>query len=468
MTGSARSRVYHCTLSALVILTIALMAPPRTHAQMCVGDCNNSSSVTPNELVTLMSIALGEADASSCLDGIPSGSAVAVPLLLQAVDSGVDNCTAAPAVCGNGKKDTGEDCDNGGTCIGGTNAGTHCTAESQCTGDGICVDGPKSEWACSSNADCPSGACVHCKPLEGNGCAANCTTESEVNFTLVPGKNPPGDLTTLVQGTSGLIVNSGVGITVGIPFPPDTQRQLTIGKEQNGKIPFVLKSAGNQTPAIQYSTGLACICVRPVIFKTCGGTLWEKDGTPSTNCTAGYTAGDSVCPATKPCTLTYGADNIGEGSLACDARDGLNVLATQDSGGATGTAGPVLTTLSGAGGQGSAIAYVTTELGFVLGPCTGSSHDYGDDHMFCTTDDPILGRGVLAQALTTGTADAMVFNADQTDGFTVVGFQSVGTPVMCSALSSGTITGAALAGGFPELNAPTVMDITINTLQVAQ
>src|SRR5262249_24351009 len=33
--------------------------------------------------------------------------------------------------CGNGVVEPGEDCDNGGTCVGGTNAGTHCTAESQ-------------------------------------------------------------------------------------------------------------------------------------------------------------------------------------------------------------------------------------------------------------------------------------------------------------------------------------------------
>src|SRR5690242_6851662 len=42
------------------------------------------------------------------------------------------------ARCGDGivQSAIGEECDDGGTCVGGANAGTHCTAESDCLGNG--------------------------------------------------------------------------------------------------------------------------------------------------------------------------------------------------------------------------------------------------------------------------------------------------------------------------------------------
>src|SRR5207249_1342666 len=83
--------------------------------------------------------------------------------------------------CGNGTTDAGEDCDNGGTCLGGDNAGTHCTAESQCMGHGVCVGGPKAFVACADDSACPSGKCLHCVPQGGDGCAANCTEEIQMN-----------------------------------------------------------------------------------------------------------------------------------------------------------------------------------------------------------------------------------------------------------------------------------------------
>src|SRR5215467_950673 len=85
---------------------------------------------------------------------------------------------AAVALCGNGTVEASEQCDDGGICIGGTNAGQACTAEEQCLGNGVCVGGAKDFTGCVADADCPNGACVHCKPFGGDGCAANCTLES--------------------------------------------------------------------------------------------------------------------------------------------------------------------------------------------------------------------------------------------------------------------------------------------------
>ena len=91
-----------------------------------------------------------------------------------------DHTALADAICGNGIIEAAEDCDDGGTCIGGTNAGTHCTAESECRGNGVCIGGSKRETACAAAGDCPGGSCVHCVPQGGDGCAANCTNAFEV------------------------------------------------------------------------------------------------------------------------------------------------------------------------------------------------------------------------------------------------------------------------------------------------
>ena len=74
---------------------------------------------------------------------------------------------AATAQCGNGIIDPGEDCDDGGTCIGGTNAGTHCTAETDCLGNGVCVGGTSGESSmrerCGVSRRCVS--CTACRKV---------------------------------------------------------------------------------------------------------------------------------------------------------------------------------------------------------------------------------------------------------------------------------------------------------------
>ena len=459
-----------------LVATIVMIAPQRAQAA-CTGDCSGDGEVTVNELITMVNIALGTAQVSACMAGDVNGDGeITVNEIVAGVNNALNGCPAAMGGCGDGVVEAGEDCDNGGTCIGGTNAGTHCTAESQCQGDGVCIDGTKRDTACSSNADCPNSKCVHCRTFGGAGCAANCTTESVVHVALVPGQSPDG--TSITDGTSGLVVNSPT-ITIGIPFIPGTTRELTIGKQKDGKIPTVLKAATNTTAGIDVLNGAACICLRPIVLMTCGGTVREKTGLPSIDCTAGYTAGDSLCAGTKPCTFAFGDGNAGTGDVGCDALDGVNVTATQDSGGSSspvdscggsGTPGPgpVLTTLSDAGGAGSAVISIASELGFTLAACTGTTADYGPDGKFCTTDDPKAGRMVQPQVLTTSTASATVFNADCTDGDNIGPFMTHGAPLSCSALASGSASGGVLVGAFPGLNAPTIQDIVVTDAQAAQ
>lgn len=60
----------------------------------CVGDCNGSTEVAVNELVTLVSIALGNADASTCSRGIPTGLNVDISLIVRAVTNALAGCSS--------------------------------------------------------------------------------------------------------------------------------------------------------------------------------------------------------------------------------------------------------------------------------------------------------------------------------------------------------------------------------------
>src|SRR5262249_11889839 len=155
---------------AIVMVAATVTVGSQRASAVCTGDCSGSGNVTVAGIIVLVNIALGTAQPSACPDGIPAGESVNVALIVQAVNNALNGCSpvATPtpggggAVCGDGTVQPPEECDNGGTCIGGMNAGMHCTAESQCQGDGVCVDGPKWEFGCSSDADCPGSTCKHC------------------------------------------------------------------------------------------------------------------------------------------------------------------------------------------------------------------------------------------------------------------------------------------------------------------
>ncbi len=121
------------------------------------------------------------------------------PAVTFDVDTGVPS-----AVCGDGVVQAGEDCDDGGTCVGGDSAGSHCTAESQCRGNGVCTDGVRIGTSCAVDVDCPGSVCVHCRTFGGDGCAANCTAETDIAFDLIPGVVQGDDL---VPGTSGAMLH---------------------------------------------------------------------------------------------------------------------------------------------------------------------------------------------------------------------------------------------------------------------
>ena len=62
-----------------------------------VGDCNSDGQVTIDELITLVNIALGNAQPSACPHGVPSGAEVNVALIIQAVNNALTGCTLTSA-----------------------------------------------------------------------------------------------------------------------------------------------------------------------------------------------------------------------------------------------------------------------------------------------------------------------------------------------------------------------------------
>ena len=95
--------------------------------------------------------------------------------ILVAALSIMPSITLADALCGNGVVEAGEDCDDGGTCIGGSTPVRTARLRSDCIGNGVCVGGTHARTACADDAACPGGRCQHCVPQGGDGCAANCT-----------------------------------------------------------------------------------------------------------------------------------------------------------------------------------------------------------------------------------------------------------------------------------------------------
>lgn len=450
----------------LIHPTIAQAQDAGGTAAGCVGDCGGDSQVTVNELITMVNIALGTAQISACAVGDANGDGqITVNEIITAVNNALNGCPAN-GVCGDGHTDAGEECDNGGICIGGTNAGTSCTSDSSCQGQGSCMDGPKASWACNSDSDCPSSTCVHCRPFGGDGCAANCTNESRLLVPLKAGAlTDPNDPLSLDPTTSGITVHGDI-LSIVIPFPAGGSQTFTVGKAKDGKIPAVLKAVDIDIPRLPVET-LACTCLRGLELKTCGGTLNEVDGTPSTDCTIAVDP-TATCAGKKPCASVFGPGNGGTVFVGCDSLEGANLTVTQDSGGGSG-AKPAVITLSGTGGAGSVVVQTATSLGFVIGSCSGTGPDYGPDGEFCTSDDSQASRGTVVPATyVSNSATATVTEANGDPTLTIGPFTAMGAPLMCTDIAAGNSSGSLLAGAFTDLGAETIGDIVVTDVLAAQ
>ena len=446
------------TLATAVLILGLTAAPARA---VCVGDCSNVNDVTVDNLLTMVNVALGNAPVTACTAGDKDGDgSITIDEILVAVNNALTGCVQPSATCGNGVPEPGEECDDGGTCIGGASAGTPCTLDSQCQGAGVCLGGSKAETACAADGDCPSSRCIHCKPFGGDGCAANCTHETQVLFNLVPGQSTGDQIT---AGTSGAVVH-GESLTVALPL--QGMQTLVIGRDRgDGLLPFVIPAASIQIPRIDVGL-VACACVRGVALKTCGGTLFEADGSPSPSCTDGF--GEATfCPSERPCAFVHGNGNSASGVVGCGSSglDGVDFSLTQDGGGSAGRPRPIVTTASGHGPMGSVVVLNSTAIATALSPCSGSNPDvYGADGQFCTPDDPPAARGTpTTLSFTTGMSSAELRNANGVDDDTIGPFMVQGAPADCATLTTGTPSAsqAALVGAFPARNQPTIRDTVV-------
>ncbi len=428
--------------AATASLAIALLATAQPAAgQACPGDCNNSGDVTVDEVVLMVNLGLtGGAEGCMAGDSNSDGS-ITVDEIITAVNDALTGCPQPGGVCGNGVVEAGEDCDDGGFCVGGDNAGTACTAESECVGNGICVGGTNGGAACSDDTTCGGGECLRCRPFGGDSCAANCTNEKTIAYTLVPGMtNPEGS--DIESGTSGVVVVS----ILELALPLDGAIVATVGEERDGEIPITIPSDGIDTPAIEV-LGLACACVGGTPAKTCGGVVFEEDGiTLAQDCTDD----ESECDGQAACAFVHGPGNTASGVIGCEGLEGTELDAVLAGGDLQFSRAN-----SDVANPGAATLLTSIGIGLVLGPCTGSGPDYGPDGQFCTEDDPAnensaVGTGIVSTGEACGTIEG---------DFPIGPVCRTGSATSCSDVNSGSLSGTCLVTALPFSDVPQLGDL---------
>jgi hypothetical protein len=297
---------------------------------------------------------------------------------------------------------------------------------------------------------------------------------------LLDPNGDPNDPLNVDPASSAIVVHGDI-LTIAILFPPGGSQTITVGKEKDGKIPAVIRAGNLNLPRLPVET-LACACLRGQELKTCGGTLNDANGAPSTDCTDAFTAGPAACAGKKACAAVFGPGNVGALFAGCNSLDGANLTVTQNSGG-SGPGGPPVATLSGPGPAGSGVLQTALSLGFVIGKCSDSGPDYGADGEFCTNDDSQPSKGtVQPTTLVTASASARITGADGDDTLNIpdeestglLYYTAMGVPLMCSAISGGNVSGSVLAGAFTELqeslsaDAQAVGDIVVTSVFAAQ
>jgi hypothetical protein len=204
----------------LAIASVVLLALAGPVAADCVGDCDGGGTVVVSELITGINIALGTAEVSACpsFDADDSGD-VTVAELITAINNALTGCPAG-GVCGDGTTDPGEECDDGGICMGDPNA-----------------------TACISSTECPEG---QCEPVGGDGCAENCTLETKFPCIL--------------SAEAGATLQTTL---FGVPLPITGRQDLRVGKAtaSSGEIPVVIRVDEMLFDPVSVP-GLVCACAR--------------------------------------------------------------------------------------------------------------------------------------------------------------------------------------------------------------
>lgn len=174
-----------------------------------------------------------------------------------------------------------------------------CSSEDDCAAGGACFGGLDDLRVCLSDNDCRGGVCQRCRPVGGDGCAANCTFENRIEVGLVYAQIAPSQ-DEIVLGTSGAVI---FGPFLTIPLPFIGSLTLTVGGAIDGISPVVIKTSDLDLAAIPAGTA-ACACIRAATQFTCGGTVLEANGRSSANCTPNV-PGTTTCPAESGCAPVH-------------------------------------------------------------------------------------------------------------------------------------------------------------------
>jgi hypothetical protein len=83
------------SIAVLLVLALPLAsgaAPLAPAESPCIGDCQGTGTGTIGSIVTMVSIALGQAPLSACPHGVPNGAQITVALLIQALNNVLGAC----------------------------------------------------------------------------------------------------------------------------------------------------------------------------------------------------------------------------------------------------------------------------------------------------------------------------------------------------------------------------------------
>ena len=410
----------------------------------CPGDCNGDNKVAINELITCVNIALNTSPVSTCPACDVNGDGmVTINELILAVNAALLPACPPSAVCGDGTKQAGEECDDGNN-------------------------------------------------FGGDGCAANCTTED----ARVGVFNPAETVAVVQTEAIPIMLNLTGQQTFRTGHARATATTLASGGNiPAGEIPAVIKADELLFNPVSV-TGLVCACVRGIPVPSFGpgisasGSIGCGDQGLSNidyriiqdhDTTPGDPGNHTTATANDPdCNLTSPAPG-GVVSMACREGTGANCSTVQNT--HTGVCqGPRVITLSGGmAPKGSALIINSTAIGLLsdAGACATNKPmrngkclyaDYGPDCLPCTDDDLEKGNTEI-NPTTTGSAESGLFDANPPGGAIIDKDQSCfGSPCIthvngsifdCSQLGPGTsggLSGGSLGVCFPTLDAAQIGD----------